>query len=283
MFRSLAKDIYHRFLTMLPPEQSLQMQYFQRNLEIPNLRRPVTLSEKILRRKMLENDDRFAALADKVRAKDYVAKLIGEQYVIKTLWAGKQLPDDIANWKRPMVIKANHGNDWNIFVREGDRIDWDDVRRECARWVNTEFWPWLNERWYNRMDRQILVEEFIGDGVTPPPDYKFFVFDGEVKVVQVDVARFGEHRRNLYTPDWKQIAGRITYEPTDAPLEPPEHYGLMLELAAKLGAGFDFVRVDLYDLPDGPKFGEMTFSPGSGNKPFTPRALDVEVGSYWRD
>jgi hypothetical protein len=41
------------------------------------------------------------------------------------------------------------------------------------------------------------------------------------------------------------------------------------------------VRVDLYDLPDGLKFGEMTFAPHSGFAPFKPRRFDFIFGTLW--
>jgi hypothetical protein len=48
-----------------------------------------------------------------------------------------------------------------------------------------------------------------------------------------------------------------------------------------LGADFDFVRIDFYDVGGIPRFGEMTFYPGSGLDPFDPPELDHELGRYW--
>ena len=55
----------------------------------------------------------------------------------------------------------------------------------------------------------------------------------------------------------------------------------MIKGAETLGEGFSFVRVDLYAILDRPKFGEMTFYPGSGLDPFSPDSLDQRLGSYW--
>jgi len=55
----------------------------------------------------------------------------------------------------------------------------------------------------------------------------------------------------------------------------------MLGLASELGAGLDFVRVDLYDLPGRIVFGELTGSPGGGAIPLRPRSYDYEFGSCW--
>jgi hypothetical protein len=55
----------------------------------------------------------------------------------------------------------------------------------------------------------------------------------------------------------------------------------MLEAASKLADGFRFVRVDLYDTPQRPLFGEMTFSPEAGSLPFRTRGFDLELGESW--
>ncbi len=44
------------------------------------------------------------------------------------------------------------------------------------------------------------------DGSSPPPDYKLFTFDGEVRMIQVVRGRFtGHHDWMLKAPDWKAI------------------------------------------------------------------------------
>lgn len=52
----------------------------------------------------------------------------------------------------------------------------------------------------------------------------------------------------------------------------------MIAAAETLGRAFDFVRVDLYDLGVIPRFGEMTFYPGSGLDPFDPPRLGFGTG-----
>jgi len=41
------------------------------------------------------------------------------------------------------------------------------------------------------------------------------------------------------------------------------------------------VRVDFYEIDGHPRFGEMTFYPGSGLDPFDPPALDAMLGDRW--
>jgi hypothetical protein len=55
----------------------------------------------------------------------------------------------------------------------------------------------------------------------------------------------------------------------------------MLEVAAALGAAFDFVRVDLYDVDGEVWFSELTPYPGGGLDRFDP-ALDEWLGARWQ-
>jgi hypothetical protein len=57
----------------------------------------------------------------------------------------------------------------------------------------------------------------------------------------------------------------------------------MIRVAETLGEDFDFVRVDLYDTPNGGIiFGEMTLAPEAGGGKFQPMSYDFEIGQLWR-
>ena len=80
--------------------------------------------------------------------------------------------------------------------------------------------------------------------------------------------------------DWKPLdyydAVFPRYE--EIPPKPPclEKLG---ELAAKLSKGWNYVRVDFYVLDNGDiKFGEMTFTPGSGQYTWNPPEADLFMG-----
>jgi hypothetical protein len=55
----------------------------------------------------------------------------------------------------------------------------------------------------------------------------------------------------------------------------------MLRAAATLANGFRFARVDLYDTPKGPLFGEITFAPEAGLCCFEPKEFDFKLGEAW--
>jgi hypothetical protein len=121
-------------------------------------------------------------------------------------------------------------------------------------------------------------------------DYKLFVFGGRAEFIQVDTDRATDHKRVFYNRDWIRQAFTISFRHKDGSLwypletreiERPRHLAEMMDAAEKLGSGFNFVRVDLYDLDSGPKFGEMTFAPGAGCESFHPVAYDRIFGELW--
>jgi hypothetical protein len=55
----------------------------------------------------------------------------------------------------------------------------------------------------------------------------------------------------------------------------------MISIAEKIGALFDFVRVDLYSVPSAVFFGETTFCPLAGLTRFEPMEMDLTFGRPW--
>jgi hypothetical protein len=128
--------------------------------------------------------------------------------------------------------------------------------------------------------QRILIEEFLrGSDARIPDDFKLMVFGGRCRFVQVDYDRHGDHRRDVFTLDWERVPVDYNYPRSDDGLEsPPDRLGEMIEIAERLADGHDFVRVDLYALPDRVVFGELTVYPASGNGPFDPADFGVTIG-----
>ncbi len=120
---------------------------------------------------------------------------------------------------------------------------------------------------YKRLPWKIIIEEMLGDG--NPPDYRLFCSRGKVFFCQYDQDRFIDHRQALFTvPGFRHIPiDDINPLPDPLPRK-PRHWKQMLKIASDLSKPFDFVRVDLYDLPDGVYFSEFTFTPNGGLLPF---------------
>jgi hypothetical protein len=250
--------------------------YMWRHHRLPDLISPKRFTEMVQVRKLLEHDRRFPQQADKVAVKDWVRQHVGDDAVTPTLWEGQVLPDR-PPWDSPFIIKSRHGAGRVIIVRS-PRQDWAEIQRETNKWVQEDYGALLGEWGYVHVPRGIIVEPFIAIGPDLPIDYKFYVFSGKVQFVQVHINRATQHSWILFTPQWERLS---TGEPDLTPSKPAS-LAAMLVLAERLGREHSFVRVDLYDVLGKPRFGEMTFYPGSGLDPFVPDSLDVHIGQFWK-
>lgn len=275
----------NRVLLLLPLSTRRRAQYLLAHGRLLHLRRPQRWSEKINWRMVHDRRDLIAMTCDKQAAGDYVAATVapGTVRFPRTVWCGDD-PAALAglSWPGRWVFKSNHGTG-AVVMGEGHP----DAQRMAElvdlgrRWL-ADRGP---ERWgewgYGQARRLLIVEEAI-PGTTPAglADHKFFVTNGEVRLVQVDTDRFTRHRRRFHTPTWQPLDA--VCEVPLAPLGPaPPHLAEMLAAATTLGAAFDFIRVDLYDSDGGVWFGELTAYSGSGLAPLRPAALDDELGAAW--
>ena len=81
---------------------------------------------------------------------------------------------------------------------------------------------------------------------------------------------------------WRLLELDMTFRPRgDAAIPRPANLERMLEVAARLSDGHDFVRVDLYHVQGRVYFGEMTFTPTRGVLKFKPDAWDRVLGELW--
>jgi TupA-like ATPgrasp len=251
--------------------------YIFRHQMIATLASPRTFTELVQRRKLENHDLKMAAFADKVAVKSVVADMLGNAWVIPTLWSGTKLPAS-PPLLVPFVLKSRHGCNQNLFFRDG--VDnWPVARKAAHKWLSQPYGQWLDEWLYGHIPRGLLVEPFVGNGTDLPIDYKIYTFGGQATHVQVHLERERRHRWMLFDRNWKRVSAR-TADPDPAP---PHSLSAMLAASETLGAGFDFVRNDFYEIDGKPMFGEMTFYPGSGLDKFNPVSLDAILGQHWLD
>jgi hypothetical protein len=253
----------------------LHLTYLWRHRHPLSLRDPQLFTELVQRRKLIDRDPRIPRLIDKLTAKQIVADTLGAEWITPTLWSGETLPD-APPCLPPFVVKSRHGCRQMRVVRNRD-VDWDEIRRATALWMRRSYGGWLDEWGYQGVPRGLLIEPFVGAGPGLPIDYKLYVFHGRVEAIQVHFDRETDHRWTLYDRSWS----RLSASPPRIDRGPPAALNQMIEGAETLGADFDFVRIDFYDVGGIPRFGEMTFYPGSGLDPFDPPELDHELGRYW--
>lgn len=256
---------------------------------------PQTFSEKIQWLKVYNRHPKYTTIVDKYAVKQYVARIIGEEYLIPTLglW---DTPEDI-EWDtlpNQFVLKTTHGGGGGGVIICNDKNTFDINRAidKLSDSLNQDIYSSLREWPYKDVPRRIIAEPFIAPlkavnqyGVKEYEellDYKFFCFNGKVKFFKVDFGRFIEHHANYYDINGKLLEfgeAEVTPDP-NRKISLPQNINDMIYLAEKLSAGEPFLRVDFYNVGGIIYFGELTLYPASGLGKWTIPNADKMIGSY---
>lgn len=112
-------------------------------------------------------------------------------------------------------------------------------------------------------------------------DYKFYTFNGIVKLIQVDIDRFGSHKRQYYSREWEFIDLKCDYPNSpETIIKKPKKLDEMIKASEKLSYEISHLRVDYYIINDEPIFGEITFHHSGGDGIFDPIEYDLILGTW---
>ena len=243
---------------------------------------PRTFSEKLFCRMITLNQERnphFTNVSDKFAARAYVASKVGEEHLVKLLWHGEDpgtIPFD--NLPAEYVIKTNHGSAQVIVVK--GHPDREEIAHKLAVWLKKNYYWAAREGQYYDIKPRIMIEEYLSnkDG-SGPLDYRFWCFGGVPEVIQVD-----NHAHDInpfFDTQWNQVELYYRDQAARPFMDRPKNFEHMFKLATCLSAGFDFVRVDLYNLDGKIYFGEFTLTPTSGHLKLRPDRWDIQLGEKW--
>lgn len=217
-------------------------------------------------------------VTDKVYAKWYVDATVGDRYTPKTLALLNHVDevDGLRLTHFPCVVKPTHLSGEIFFCGEDDKaLD----RERMKRWFGMNLYWESREPNYRWLRPRVVVEEFFGAaGESVPDDYKVFCYRGEPRFIQVDNGRFATHTRNLYDSAWRRLPCNIQHSSREEDDARPEPLARMLEIASKLSAPFELMRVDLYVRGNEIRVGELTSCPGGGLELVYPAHSDATLG-----
>jgi hypothetical protein len=251
------------------------------NRRLPRFNKPESFNDKVNWRIINDRRPLIEWTCDKLAMKERARGVPG-LLIPKTLWVGTDLLAlAAAELPEHWVLKPNNRTGLVYFGTGRPEIA--KLEQRTAGWLRAKESNNLAEWAYSKARPLLLAEELIGVPGSPPTDYKFFVFEGEVAAIQVDVNRHSSHQRRLYLPDWTPLEVRSGVYRLPPVQPPPAGLDRMLAIAGELGSEFDFIRIDLYSASGGIYFGEFTPYPGSGLERLVPTSFDRNLlGPKWK-
>ena len=251
-----------------------------------NWKSPQTFSEKLQWLKLYNRKPEYTQMVDKYAVKEYVARLIGEEYIISTLGVWDRVEDiDFETLPNQFVLKTTHGGGGGgvVVCKDKASFDFEAAKAKLQQSMNSDIYHIFREWPYKDVKKRILAEQFIAaSGRHDLPDYKLFCFNGDPKCCQVIAGR-----ESITTIDWYDRAWNHLpfHEPKNYPFsekghDKPNCLNEMWALASKLSQGHPFLRVDFYEIKGTIKFGELTFYPTSGMGGFEPEEWDYTLGDW---
>lgn len=249
-----------KFSFLIPDKPYLQLMYWLNMGKKLDLKNPKTFNEKLQWLKLYNHNPAYTVMVDKVKAKEYVAKLIGEEHIIPTLGVWDD-PDDIDFDALPnqFVLKCNHNSGTGMCIcRDKSKLDIEKVKAELRKGLKENYFMRWREWPYKNVPRKILAEKFMVDTeqnketitkgkLEELNDYKIFCFNGEPKVLFVASDRANKVCFDYYDMDLKHLDLKQGGDNYHGEVKLPKHFEEMKELAAKISQGIPHVVTELTD------------------------------------
>lgn len=247
-----------------------------------DLKNPRTFNEKLNWLKLYNRNPLYTTLVDKYKVKEFVAKQIGEEYVIPLLKVYRKAEDiNFDELPTQFVLKCNHNSDV-IIVRDKTKIDRNNVIQRLSQQLKQGHYFDFREWPYRNVEPVIIAEKYMQDQYGELRDYKFFCFDGKVKAlfVATDRQKKEEPWFNFFDSNYNTLPIKNGHPVNPNQPAKPICFEKMKDLAKMLSLGFPHVRVDFYEVNGRVYFGEFTFYHFAGSVPFEPAKWDRIFGDY---
>lgn len=283
------RKVYRRlhlygWFNFLPDALDIKLLYLAHMGKLPNLKKPQTFNEKLNWLKLNDHNPLYTTLVDKYAVKEWVAKKIGEQYVIPTLGVWNNFDDiDFSKLPNQFVLKCTHDSAGLIICKDKSQLDKKKARNKLSKCLKRNFYYIAREWPYKHVPPRIIAEQYmedIQDGELR--DYKFYTFNGEPKFILIASNRHIKEKKRFdyFDMDFNHIDLQDIGIPNSAINYPhkPKNFELMKKFCRILAKDIPAVRVDFYEVNGQLYFGEMTFFDNGGFMQAKPTTWEKEWG-----
>ena len=284
-WRIISTPKLHSIMKLLPDNFFLKAKFKTEMGKSLNLITPCSFNEKLQWLKLNNRQQEYTKMVDKYAVKDYVADIIGEEYIIPTLGVWDTFDEiNFNDLPESFVLKCTHDSAGLVIVKDKNKLNINQAREKinkCLRrnyYYNGREWP------YKNVKPRIIAEKYMEDPNTRTlKDYKFFTFNGVAKIWYIASGKNNPNdviHLDFFDMDYNHLKIKNGHPFSQKIPDKPQNFDTMRILAEKLSVGIPHVRVDFYEVDGNVYFGEMTFFHNSGFVPFEPEYWDEILGSW---
>ena len=271
------------YLDWMSDEAYLKLLYRASMHRKLNLKNPRLYNEKLQWLKLHDRKDIYHVMVDKYDVRDYIARTIGDEYLIKCFGVYDSVEEiDIDGLPDRFVLKCTHDSGSVEICKDKASFDIEGAKYRLTEACKRNYYSTYREWPYKGVKARIISEEYLEDETGDLKDYKVMCFNGKAEVIEVHENRFTEgkeHTQTFYDRDWKRLD--ILQEGLNPCLEArqrPECMDEMLRLSELIAADMYHARIDWYQLNGKVLFGEITFYDGSGFEVFPVTEHEIRLG-----
>ena len=263
-------------------------------LSIPKVDRPSNWSKlpflEKLRHYGMNLTTSHTMYADKLKVKELLSKMnipdLNIAKVIKVYQDNEKL--NLKELPNNCIIKSNNG--WNdlIIIKQGQIKKMITKGKKLEpqienyeKWKSSAVLPKMEkfQFHYKLIKPIIFAEEYLGDNLN---DFKFFCFDNQMKLLQVNADNFEGSKKNLYDDNFNLLKIKFgNFSSNPQYILDKRNMKKISKIINKIGL-FEFARIDFYLINNKIYFGEYTFTPKGCTTSFNPKSFDVKMGNYWK-
>lgn len=267
---------------IISDEIFIRLQYLVLLKKILHLKKPITLNEKVQWLKLYDKRNIYTVLADKYEVKSFVAKKVGQEFVIPTIGIYDSF-DEINFSKLPksFILKCTHDCGSIIICKDKMFFNIEAARDTLTKKLQINHYNRYLEWAYKNIKPRIICEEFIKSknerGIR---EYKFMCYNGKALYFSLEEFREspGGLRIDYFDINWNKFPLKKPYPNLGYNAKKPKNFKQMIEIVEVLAKDIPYVRVDLNVVGEYIYFSEMTLYPGGGYSIFIPSEYDEYFG-----
>lgn len=277
---------FQRFPLFCTDEYFLKLMFKKKMGKTLNLNHPQTFNEKLQWMKLYYRNPLLTTLVDKIAVKDYVAKKIGEKYIIPTIQEWNSFEEiNFHELPKQFVLKTNHDYGGVVICKNIENFDYHTAKRKLNKHLSRNFFYSGREWAYKNVKPKLFAEQYMVDRETNElRDFKFFCFDGKPQLLYIATDRQNPEeplKYDFYDLDFNHLPfSQKTGISNFQNIKKPRTFSEMISLCEILSRDLPHVRVDFYEINGRVYFGELTFYHDSGFQRFNPEVWDYNIGSY---